>query len=560
MNKDDVARIATNPALAKQMLRSLRADFWANDLGIKIDARPYESYGREYINALMRDSSDHIVVPKAAQMGFTVALILLALHRVIEKKWHTLYLMPFKQGSINFVQGRIDPIIDSSPFLASCFDRTDNRTHKQTKDYVNLYVRGTNIMTELREIPVDFEIWDERDKMIEENLTEALARMDGSRVRKYIEVSTPTHPGHGVDSDDAWKNSDQHRWYVPCPHCGQKQVLNFQENILPWVGDVPKESEIHCSYCKKNITDNERWDLNPLGSWQPTHLDGEIRGYHISQLNSPTKKFIDIITPYHQGLRDSASMRGFYNNALGEPYVAAGDKITFDMLDDCRSTTNLRSIPQGPIYVGIDIGNKHHVTAWYLDRKDRAVMWDLQVFNTWDQTENFLRGLHNFTGVIDANPEKTKAGELAAKFPGKLWLAFYQQGYNGAETAQWAKPKRGEVPIVKMDKTMAMDNYIARVQRGPNNNGGLALPPNAREIGEHMPKLNWNGFYQQHLEVVRVEEEDTQGRLVAKWKKNRNPDHWHHSAMFAEVATLKKPKFSIAPGIASALNSSGGIV
>lgn len=560
MDKNYLEHLASNPAALRKALGTLRPDYWAMSMGIKVDAKKYDTKGREYIQDVMRDTSDHIVVPKAAQMGFTVALIIMALHRVIERKWQTLYLMPYKQGSIQFVQGRIDPIIDSTPELSAHFDRTDNRTHKQTKDYVNLYVRGTNIVTELREIPVDFEVWDERDKMIDENLTEALARMDGSKVRKYIEVSTPTAPGHGVDADDSWRASDQHRWYVACPRCNKKQVLNFTENVLPWVGDKPKESELCCSYCKKQISDDERWQLNETGVWRPTNLDGEIRGYHISQFNSPTKKFIDIITPYHEGLRDSSKMRGFFNNALGEPYVTAGDQMSPEVLDKCRGPVNLRSVPQGPIYVGIDIGNRHHVTAWYLDRKGRAVTWDLRIFNTFDETESFLRSLHNFTAVVDANPEKTKAGELALQFPGKVWLAFYDDRYGGAETARWSTPKRGDIPTVIIDKTMAMDNLINRYQRGPENDGGIVLPPNVRDIGEQLPRKNWNGFYQQHLELVRVEEEDTKGRIRARWKKNRNDDHWHHSGMFAEVATLKKPKFSIAPGIASALNSAGRFI
>jgi phage terminase large subunit GpA-like protein len=153
--------------------------------------------------------------------------------------------MPFKQGAIQFVQGRIDQIIDSNSKLSDQFVRTDNARHKQTAEGVNFYIRGTNIVTELREIPVDFEVWDERDKMVDENLTEALARMDGSKIRKYIEASTPTAPGHGVDADESWRASDQHRWHVPCPHCGRKQVLDFESNCLPWVGDKPRESELH---------------------------------------------------------------------------------------------------------------------------------------------------------------------------------------------------------------------------------------------------------------------------------------------------------------------------
>ena len=75
----------------------------------------------------------------------------------------------------------------------------DNRLHKQSQNAINLYIRGTNIERELQEIPVDVEVWDQRDRIVEDNLEEARHRMDGSNVKKLMMlISTPTVPGHGV--------------------------------------------------------------------------------------------------------------------------------------------------------------------------------------------------------------------------------------------------------------------------------------------------------------------------------------------------------------------------
>ena len=148
----------------------IRPDEWAVGMDLKVDGRPFSLLGREYIRQVIRDYSPEIVIPKAAQMAFTVTFLTKSLHSVTERRLNGLYLLPLKTGAVPFVQARIDPIIESNPALATKFGSVDNRLHKQSVDGVNLYIRGTNILRELQEVPVDFQIWDERDHMVEDNL------------------------------------------------------------------------------------------------------------------------------------------------------------------------------------------------------------------------------------------------------------------------------------------------------------------------------------------------------------------------------------------------------
>jgi hypothetical protein len=535
-------------------------DVWAEELKLKVDGHPFSVKGREFQIQIIRDESEWIIMPKGAQIGATSIFIVRTFHWIVNRGWHHLYLMPLKTGAIPFVQGRIDPIISSNDELAKRFKSVDNRLHKQTVENIALRIRGTNIWTELREIPSDVLVMDERDKMVEDNIPEAMARLDGSDIKRKVELSTPTAPGHGVDAEDGWHNSDQHRWFVPCPHCSRRQMFTVDENIV--IGDVPEDCFLRCMFCKKTITENARRELNALGSWEPTNVSGMKRGYHISQLNSPTQTIAGFMQNFFDGQVDSKKLRAWYNNNRGEPFVAEGDQITTEILDKCIGKGHRTGgIPYGPVYIGVDVGSFLHARANYKDRFGRTISWAFKRFadkpgdSMWNQLDRWLAGLSSFTCVIDAHPEKSQAKHLAQKYFGRVWIGFSHDRPDQAETAVFNDPKFGEVGKVNIDLCAALDNVIKKMM-----DGRFVLPLDAREIGEIMPRLPYNGYYHQCLQMVRVEEEDTKGRWVAKWLKNKNPDHWHSAEMFADVAALQKPYLSIQPILGDVLKAAGGFV
>jgi hypothetical protein len=525
-------------------------------MGLRVDGRDFSLKGREYVRQVIRDSSAEIWIPKAAQMAFTVTAITKTMHNVIERRWNGLYLLPVKAGAIPFVQARIDPVIESNDYLAESFSSVDNRLHKQSIDKINLYVRGTNIIRELQEVPVDFEIWDERDRMVDENLPDARHRMDGSEIRKLMVLSTPTVDGYGVYSEDGWDRSDQHRWEVPCPSCNRYQVLNFNDPGLDYnnvkVGDDKYDCTLECAFCHKEIEDNQRPALNGKGRWTPYKPDGRIRGYHISQLNSPTQPLYEIMADYFTGQKDARRIRAFFNQNLGLPYTAAGDKITPELLDKLRvSGYTMGGIPNSALAIGIDVGTVIHVWCWHFDRDGRKMLWNIRTFRNWNELDSFLGSLGSWRGVIDAHPEKSKAYDLALKYHGKLWIGFSSDRPQAYEMANFSKLVYNEPGHVTIDKTMALDTLISDMLKGR-----VVLPPDARELGENMPQKPYNGVYHQMTQMVRVEEEDTKANMIAHWKKNRAADHWHHAAMFASVAEKIAPKLVIPGAISGAFTRS----
>ena len=207
-------------------------------------------------------------------------------------------------------------------------------------------------------------------------------------------------------------------------------------------------------------------------------------------------------------------------------------------------------LPNSSVAVGIDIGTTLHVWCWHFDSNRRKMLWNVKRFTNWDQLDNFLKSLSSWTGVVDAHPEKSKAYDLALKYHGRLWIGFSDDRPQAHEIANYSTLKVGEPGYVTIDRTMALDGLIRDMV-----DGAVVIPPNARELGEEMPGKPFNGLYHQLTQMVRVEEENAKGNIVARWKKNRNADHWHHAAMFATVAAVQTPRLVIPAALSKAMNA-----
>lgn len=539
-----------------------RPDRWAVDLKLKVDGRPFTLDGREYVIQVMRDTSRKIVVKKAAQTAFTISFVVTAFHRIVERKWAHLYLLPLKQGAIPFAQKRIDPIINGNEYLKAQFTAVDNRLHKQTNDDISLLIRGTNVESEMQETPTDCIVFDEYDRMTTDWLEDAKHRVDGSPVKKLTYLSTPSVPGHGIDNEKMWWASDQHKWEIPCPGCGRFQSLNFNDHVR--IGDDMFDCSVECEFCSRAFTDLERAALNKDGRWVATSLDGKFRGYAINQLNSPTVELSDIMEGFFEGQSDAKVLKSHFNQARGEPYVSPGDQISPELLDKCRDPAiTLGGIPGGHIGIGIDVGHDDiYVEADVINRFHQRQLYGLWYFkdrpgkSAWEQLdEKVLRPIGSWTAVCDAHPDKRGARALSLKYPGRFWIGFERDRPDQEEIANWKKFTRGEAAKVIIDRTMAFDQVIHEMMTG-----NYLIPSNARELGEVMPRRDYNRFYSDLIQQVRVEEEDARGVVRAQWVANGNKDHYHHSGMFALIACMKRPRLRVPSGVGNAVKQAGTLV
>lgn len=545
-----------SPAARKALVAHSFSDVWAEQLQLQVDGRPWNLKGRPYLRDVYRTPAQHVVCRKAAQMGFTVAFLIKTLHRVLEWRWSGLYLLPTKVGVVPFVQGRFNPIIDDNARIKQRFARLDSVTHKQTVQNKNLYFRGTTVQTDLREIPVDFEIWDERDKMMSSNLPLALTRMDGSDHKHLAELSTPTAENWGVDA--SFKDSDGSRWFIPCLFCGEKQTLTWDDHVV--IGDTDsldackKTTILRCAKCHKPWTHAHVMEMTEQGQWVAEFPERDTRGYYINQLVSPTRNISELATVWYKGeIRGEIDeLRELWNSALGLPWAAPGDKLTPEILDRCVRQSyrmpGLAGYPTTqPISIGVDVGKYLHVTMLAGNAEATRRLVDLQTTD-WDGLWAICRQLRQrkmtWTMVIDANPEKSQAEALGAAFPMNVWLAYYVDPRTTSDVARWdpPDPQHGRsYGKVMIDRTMAIDTGHNAIV-----NERVVLPYNARALVT--PGAQYGDFYAQMTVQTAVTVPDKFGNPRRVYvQPGERPDHFDHSYTYGIVASLLDPATSIAP-------------
>ncbi|MFP1646799.1 terminase gpA endonuclease subunit, partial [Pontitalea aquivivens] len=224
---------------------------------------------------------------------------------------------------------RIDPLIEESPELREKVKPARSRDAGNTmlsKEFAGgiLILTGANSAVGLRSTPARYIFLDEVDaypaSADEEGDPVSLAEarsLTFSHRRKVFLVSTPTIRGLSRIERE-YEASDQRRYHVPCPHCGQEQWLKFER--LRWDKGRPETASYHCETCERPIAEHHKTRMLEQGAWRATAeaADPLTVGYHLSALYSPLGglSWARIARAWEAALGNDEAMRAFRNTIL----------------------------------------------------------------------------------------------------------------------------------------------------------------------------------------------------------------------------------------------------
>ena len=505
-----------------QIMGAIDPLIWVVSNKIKLGSHSYNIKDHEYQADILSCNDRVQVCIKGAQMGITEVWVLKTLWGMIHGRYPqgSLYLFPTQNDVGDFSKARFDPLIEANPCIGSYVTGTDSQFIKKIHEGI-LYLRGARATkaiggekkssAQLKSIPVDRIVFDERDEMADDMVTLAEERVSHSKVQELMFLGTPTIPDIGVDA--AYKKSTQNMWYLRCKHCGHETCLELE---FPNCIKIDLKSGRYyraCSHCDKEIFPRD-------GHWVSQVEKADITGWWISQLNS---MYIDpgrIVELYENP--PNGDLSEIMNSKLGRAYIAQENRLTQNLVWGCSSADTMATRSEGPCFCGVDVGKKLHVVIGL--RKSRKLLKILKVarLDNWNELHDLNARFNVTTCVIDYKPEIHKVRDFQQQEPYTVWAADYVERKIGGAT--WDEKNL----TVKTNRTEVCDATHELVITP----GCLELPARNKELEQ---------FAFEMCNIAKKLEDDPFGGKVYRYRQLGNdmtgPDHYRHALNYALLAS-----------------------
>lgn len=375
------------------------------------------------MDALNDPLIESVVFMKSAQVGATETLSNIIGYHVDQDPAPILVVMPTVEMGQAYSKDRLAPMIRDTPALRGRIRDSKTRDSGNTIlhkifDGGHLTITGANSPSGLAMRPVRLTLFDEVDRY------PVSAGPEGDPVnlgkkrsttfwnRKSFETSTPTIK-NASRIEAGYEASDQRRYYVPCPHCGEFQTLIWAQlsfdpaspkNAVYVCGGKRREDDGEVEFgCGAVITDTDKPDMLRRGEWRaekPGNGNG-VAGFHINELYSPWVTFGEMAASFIEAKRLPETLKTWVNTALAETWAETGESAEPTLLYARREPYNADVIPADALVLtaGVDVqkdrlevevvGHGLDYESWGIEVK--ILFGDTSQANVWKDLDEFLK-------------------------------------------------------------------------------------------------------------------------------------------------------------------------
>jgi phage terminase large subunit GpA-like protein len=344
---------------------------------------------------------------KSAQVAWTDGVLLNYIGKRIDIDPCPMIVMFAKdQAAKEFNSEKFEPMVEASPRLADKIPITSKRDKDnrwQFKGFPGGFLKfvGSNSPSSVKSTPAPVVCVEEPDDCNEnvreqgDTITLLKERTKSFPRRKIIFGGTPTIEGFSR-IESSYKASDQRKFYIPCPHCNEFQVLAWEH--VQWQEDASAQNEVFghvrpdtarycCPHCSQLWSDAEKNRAVRKGEWRASAPFRGVAGFYINELYSPfpgsqlarlVEKFLTATHALAQG--DDTKMRSFRNNTEGLPYAYRSEiPEASDLRDRAEDYAEL-SVPRGGLVLTAGVDVQHDrlaviIRAWGRGEESWLVYW-----------------------------------------------------------------------------------------------------------------------------------------------------------------------------------------
>lgn len=342
-------------------------------------------YGIEWMDSACCPWVRQVTIMASTQVGKTETINNVVLYAVAQDPGPAMVVLPRSIDVPMIGEMRLRPMFEASPRARQ---EMTNRAHDVKNRQMAfkrsvIYLRSSQSPADLASAPVRYVFADEVDKYPRwsgkegDPLALALERQNTFWNALAYVTSTPTTREGNVHRH--FLDGDQRRYWVPCPHCGKHQVLQWSRVKM----GTTELSEMRrtrsawyeCEHCAGKIDDHHKRGMLAGGVWVPLAFSPEQwqagareadrtahRSYHLWAGYSPWLRWSDLAIAFLKAKRDTAAMQNFVNSTLAEVWEEQVEKPLPAQVDAAKLVGwKLGEVPDGCIVAtaGVDVQRDH---------------------------------------------------------------------------------------------------------------------------------------------------------------------------------------------------------
>ena len=353
--------------------------------------------------------TERIVLMASAQVGKSSVIENILGFFINQEPCPAILIQPTLEMGQTFAKLRLRPMLKDTPLLEELLNEPKQRGETESTllqlHYPggSLSITGANSPSSLSSRSCRLVLADEVDRMPfsagEEGdpLSLAIKRSSTYFNRKIVMVSTPTI--RGVSRiEQAYLESDQRQFGVPCPHCKTFQVLEWKQ--VQWAENKPETAHIVCGSCEEPWTEAQRLYAVSQGVWRAREPFHGTAGFHLSALVSPWIRLPELAREFLSSKDRPERLQTFVNLVLGESWDETRESSTIG-LDLYERREKLRPVPQEVLLLtaGTDVQDDRletTVCGWGRDERlfviEHSIIWDdPSSGRCWDRLAAYYR-------------------------------------------------------------------------------------------------------------------------------------------------------------------------
>jgi len=407
-------------------------------------------YQRGILDAITDPAVTRISVMKSARVGYTKCMNVAIGYYIHQDPCPILVVQPTVEDAEGYSKEEIAPMLRDVEVLKGLVQESSVKNSAQTilhKTFPGglLSMVGANSGRGFRRVSRRVVIFDETDGYPPSAGAEGDQIKLGERRseyyadRKIIAGSTPLIAG-ASRIEEMFNRGDRRRYHVPCPQCGNMDILVFHEgergHFMRWPEGKPEQAFFVCKANGCVIEDKDKRAMLERGEWRP---EGEFHGHASFHLwsaysLSPNATWGQLAAEFIEAKRGGPEkLRTFVNTVLGETWQERGEAPDWERIYQRREHYPIGSAPDGVHFLtaGVDVQKDrfvYEVVGWAENKEswsiDAGVIpGDTSREDTWEKLDQFL------TRVFP--------GADGRDYP--IAMLAVDSGYNTQQVYNWAR-------------------------------------------------------------------------------------------------------------------------